>query len=162
MKKSSVFRSPVSLPKVSVMIPARNEEENIARCLRSLLGQDYPDYKILVLDDQSTDRTGKIISGFAKENFRIRVFRGKELPEGWKGKKHVCQQLAEQAEGEYYLFTDADTVHSRKSISWAAGKAQETGPILFPYFRIRHDERGRRSASRIPAIAIWESHGPCL
>ncbi len=82
--------------KVSVLIPARNEERNIGRCLQSLLDQTYQDYEILVLDDQSTDRTWPIISRFAQDHRdRIQAVRGKPLPEArWNGKAHAMHQLA--------------------------------------------------------------------
>jgi chlorobactene glucosyltransferase len=106
---------------VSVLVPARDEAKNIARCLDSLLEQTYLNYEILILDDQSTDDTWKIVSGYAERNpGRVRVLRGEVLPgTGWSGKPHAMQQLAEQARGEYFLFTDADTLHGPESIAWA-------------------------------------------
>jgi chlorobactene glucosyltransferase len=107
--------------KVSVLIPARNEEANIARCLESLVNQSYDNYEIIVLDDQSTDKTWEIISEFTgRYPGLVRAVRGKPLPErGWKGKPHAMQQLSEQASGDYYLCTDADTVHAPNSVAWA-------------------------------------------
>jgi len=107
--------------KVSVMIPARNEEKNIARCLDSLLHQTYTDYEILVLDDQSTDQTWPVIPRYAQDHpDRVRAVRGKPLPRTlWNGKAYAMHQLARLARGEYLLFTDADTVHSSESIAWA-------------------------------------------
>jgi chlorobactene glucosyltransferase len=106
---------------VSVLVPARDEEKNIARCLDSLLEQTYANYEIVVLDDRSTDATWKIISGYAERNpGRVRALEGKELPgSGWSGKPHAMQQLAGSARGEYLLFTDADTLHGPQSIAWA-------------------------------------------
>ncbi len=106
---------------VSVLIPARNEERNIGRCLDSLLAQTHANYEIIVLDDQSTDGTWSIIERCAREHpGRVTAIRGKPLPEnGWHGKPHALHQLAELAKGEYLLFTDADTVHAPESISWA-------------------------------------------
>jgi chlorobactene glucosyltransferase len=112
-----------TFPMVSVLIPARNEEHNIRNCLNSLLAQHYPNYEILVIDDNSSDRTGEIIEEYAVQHRNIRAYRGSELPEGWNGKPFACQQLAEHARGEYLLFTDADTVHSPQSISWAVNNA---------------------------------------
>ncbi len=107
--------------KVSVLIPARNEESNIGRCLDSLLQQSYPDYEIVVLDDLSKDRTWQIITGYAERYpGRIRALKGSALPkQGWCGKTHAMQTLSRYAQGEYLLFTDADTVHSPQSIAWA-------------------------------------------
>jgi chlorobactene glucosyltransferase len=106
---------------VSVLIPARNEEKNIGRCLDSLLAQTHANYEIIVLDDQSTDGTWSIIEHFSREHpGRVTAIRGRPLPEnGWHGKPHALHQLAERARGEYLLFTDADTVHASESISWA-------------------------------------------
>jgi chlorobactene glucosyltransferase len=107
--------------RVSVLIPCRNEAENIGRCLDSLLRQSYGDYEILVLDDRSTDGTWERICGYA-ERFpeRVTALRGRPLPNsGWYGKPHAMQQLAEQARGDYLLFTDADTEHGPDSIAGA-------------------------------------------
>jgi chlorobactene glucosyltransferase len=107
--------------RVSVLIPCRNEAENIGRCLESLLRQSYEDYEILVLDDGSTDGTWEIMRHYAERHpGRVTALRGKPLPaRGWYGKPHAMQQLAEQARGEYLLFTDADTEHGPDSIAWA-------------------------------------------
>ena len=106
---------------VSVLIPARDEEKNIANCLESLLGQTYANYEVVVLDDQSTDRTWEIVSAYAaRSQGRVRALKGEPLPaSGWSGKPHALQQLAAHARGDYLLFTDADTVHGRESIAWA-------------------------------------------
>ena len=104
---------------VSVLIPARNEEDKIARCIRSLARQTYSNYEIIVLDDQSTDGTGRILMALEDEFDCLRVIRGKPLPDGWYGKNHALHQLAANAEGEILLFTDADTIHSEESISFA-------------------------------------------
>lgn len=106
-------------PLVSVLIPARNEEEHIGRCLRSLRGQLYENYEILVLDDNSEDSSWDIIESCCRRDQHIRGLKGKELPSGWNGKNYALQQLIEQAQGEYLLLTDADTIHTRQSISFA-------------------------------------------
>jgi chlorobactene glucosyltransferase len=109
---------------VSVLIPARNEEENIERCVNSLRNQIYRDYEILVLNDNSTDRTGEILDRIAVEDSRVRVFKGSPLPEDWYGKPFALHQLSKEAKGEILIFTDADTVHSPASISWAVSNLQ--------------------------------------
>ncbi|HVP19845.1 MAG TPA: glycosyltransferase family 2 protein [Spirochaetia bacterium] len=115
--------------KVSVLVPARNEEKNIAQCLDSLLEQTYANYEILVLDDQSSDGTWTIIEDYGKRHAdRVRAVRGEPLPgSGWSGKTHAMQQLARQARGDYLMFTDADTVHGRQSISWAVTNIEAHG-----------------------------------
>lgn len=101
---------PADPPLVSVLIPARNEEENIQRCLTSVLAQDYPNFEVLVLDDNSKDRTAEIVGGVAKSDGRVQLIRGKPLPDGWAGKCFACHQLSQNARGSWLLFVDADTV----------------------------------------------------
>ncbi|MDR0443189.1 MAG: glycosyltransferase family 2 protein [Treponema sp.] len=109
---------------VSVLIPVRNEEKHIERCLNSLRNQLYKNYEILVLNDNSTDNTGNILSRISAEDQRIKVFNGKPLPDDWYGKPFALHQLSAQAKGSILLFTDADTVHSPASISWAVTNLQ--------------------------------------
>ena len=99
-------------PLVSVLVPARNEEANIGKCLESLSRQDYPNYEVIVLDDNSSDSTAAIVSGFAAKDGRIRLIKGEPLPRSWAGKPFACHQLASQAKGSWLLFTDADTIHA--------------------------------------------------
>lgn len=93
---------------VSILVPARNEESNILTLLISILKQDYRDYEVIVLDDDSSDRTYEICAGFASEYPDFRVIKGKELPAGWLGKNYACYQLAKEAKGNLFLFLDAD------------------------------------------------------
>ena len=100
-------------PHVSVIIPARNEERNIRACLSSIVASDYPSFEVIVVDDQSEDRTAKIVRDSETGNAReVRLIQGESLPEGWLGKPWVCSQGAAQASGDLLLFVDADTVHS--------------------------------------------------
>jgi chlorobactene glucosyltransferase len=108
---SYLILSPINWPKVSVLVPARNEEENIEACIRSLLEQQYPNFKVWVLDDHSTDRTWHILQQLATEDSRLTILKGDPLPADWLGKHWACQQLAQTARGELLLFTDADTRH---------------------------------------------------
>jgi len=102
-----------AFPRVSVLVPARNEARNIEACVRSLLSQDYPDFEIIVLDDHSTDGTRLALARLEAEGgvFRLRVLEGRPLPEGWLGKHWACHQLYQAATGDLLLFTDADTRH---------------------------------------------------
>ncbi|MHB8086480.1 MAG: glycosyltransferase family 2 protein, partial [Dehalococcoidia bacterium] len=101
---------PVVPPLVSVLIPARNEENNIANCLASILKQDYPNFEVLVLDDNSTDRTYEIANKIAETDPRVRLYAGKPLPADWAGKPYACYQIAQHAKGDWFLFVDADTI----------------------------------------------------
>ncbi|MBI5647890.1 MAG: glycosyltransferase [Ignavibacteriae bacterium] len=98
-------------PRLSVCIPARNEAARIGACIRSLVAQEYPSFEILVLDDESTDGTADVVRDAAGGHTSVKVLPGKPLPEGWTGKNWACAQLAEQAQGELLLFTDADTTY---------------------------------------------------
>ena len=100
------------LPFVSILVPARNEALNIASCVDSLLAQDYPDFEVIVLNDNSTDDTSRILAGLVQTDPRLRVLKGALLPDGWLGKHWACHQLDRAAKGELILFTDADTRHT--------------------------------------------------
>lgn len=107
---------PDDLPMVSILVPARNEEQNIGRCIRSLLSQDYPTFEVIVLDDQSTDGTQAILSQIAKSQPQLKVLTGSSPPEDQSGKNWACSQLAHHARGDLFFFTDADTVHQPQSL----------------------------------------------
>jgi len=98
-------------PMVSILIPARNEAQNIEGCLKSLLGQDYAHYEVIVLDDESQDATPEILKKLTEENSNLKVVSGLPLPPGWMGKNWACFQLSQAAQGELMLFVDADTRH---------------------------------------------------
>jgi len=107
------------LPFVSILVPARNEEENIKNCVTSLLEQEYPNFEVVVLNDSSEDRTGDILKSIQQSYPGLKVITGKQLVEGWTGKTYACKQLAEEAKGEWLLFTDADTTHKKSSLKEA-------------------------------------------
>lgn len=111
-----------NLPFVSILVPARDEEDCIEACVCSLLAQSYERLEVLVLDDQSNDATAYIVQSIidtlpAQQQGRLRLLRGKPLPEGWIGKNYACHQLAQQAQGNYLLFTDADTIHKPETVT---------------------------------------------
>lgn len=119
--------------RLSVLIPARNEADNIAACLASVLAcrTEGLEVEILVLDDASTDGTGAIAAAAGGD--RVRVLKGLELPEGWLGKSHACAQLAAAANGDWLLFLDADVrlessaLQAARAAAEAAGSGMVTG-----------------------------------
>ncbi len=121
--------SPATGPMVSVLVPARDEELNIAGCVASLLAQDYRNFEVVVLDDNSTDGTWselqRLLTGPGGE--RLRMVKGTPLPEGWHGKAWACQQLADQSTGDLLLFTDADTRHRPESLRRAVAAMGSCG-----------------------------------
>jgi chlorobactene glucosyltransferase len=114
-------------PLVSILIPARNEERCIERCLRSLATQRYTNTEILVLDDQSDDRTSEIVVTIAREYPSVRLLQGSPLPLGWVGKPWACQQLGREACGDLLLFVDADTWFAPEAIGRMVTAMSETG-----------------------------------
>ncbi len=113
------------MPLISVLVPARDEEANIEACVRSLLAQNYPRFEILVLDDHSADDTYPILCRLRDQDQRLRVLIGASLPPDWYGKPFACWQLANAAQGEFLLLTDADCVFAPDALLLALGANQE-------------------------------------
>src|ERR1700693_4382257 len=103
---------PAVWPKVSIIVPARDEAEKIEAAMRSKLAIDYPDFELLAVDDRSQDQTGAILDRLAAEDPRLCVIHLTSLPEDWLGKSHAMQVAASHAQGEFVLFTDADVFFS--------------------------------------------------
>lgn len=99
---------PDTLPRVSVIIPARNEEKNIRAALRSVLTQDYGNLEFILINDRSTDATASILEEMSKAEPRLQVHTIAQLPPGWLGKNHALHYGAARASGDILLFTDAD------------------------------------------------------
>ncbi len=106
-------------PKISVLIPARNEESRIRPTLDCILNQNYKNYEVLVLNDNSTDNTENILKEYSARYDNLKYFNGEKLKEGWKGKPFALQQLIEKSSGEYILCMDADQQTSKDFLEWA-------------------------------------------
>jgi hypothetical protein len=107
------------LPPVSIIIPARNEAMTIRPALRSVLALDYAHLEIIVVNDRSTDNTGTMLADMQQQYPLLRVYHLIDLPKGWLGKSHALQYGAERAHGEYLLFTDADVIMEKTTLSRA-------------------------------------------
>ena len=122
-------------PFVSIIVPARNEERNIRRCVESLLEQDYDNYEVIVVDDGSSDCTPRILDELIASHFRgdrLYVLRLRdELPQGWAGKPHAIHKGTQEAHGEWLLFTDADTWHAPNALQCALTSAMDEKIDLF-------------------------------
>ena len=118
--------------RVSAIVPARNEETVIAACVESLAVQEEI-AEILVIDDQSSDRTAEIVRSLAAKYPMVRLLESLELPAGWVGKNHAVWIGAREARGEWLLFTDADAVHSGDSAAKALMIAAENGAALVSF-----------------------------
>jgi glycosyltransferase involved in cell wall biosynthesis len=119
---------PREVPKVSVIVPARNEEGCIGRCLQSLCKQGGS-YEVILVDDHSTDSTVER----ARKYMNVNVVPADPLPEGWSGKCNACSTGARHARGQWLLFTDADTVHAPESIAKGVAEAESNGAALLSY-----------------------------
>ena len=134
---------PRALPRVSIIVPARNEAEHIEAALGSLLQLDYPDYEVTAVDDRSDDATGEMIDLLNSQwreqgevsHHRLKALHVRELPPGWLGKIHAMWKAAQQATGEWLLFTDADVVFRPDALKRAMAYAERERAdhvVLFP------------------------------
>ena len=118
-------------PLVSVIVPARNEAHNIARCVTSILSTTYPNLELIVVDDSSTDGTAQIAREAAQRDPRARFITSPPLPEGWFGKQWACATGAKVAHGSVLQFTDADTVHGADLVTRSMNAMRRTRAQLF-------------------------------
>lgn len=143
ISKPEYASSPVKLPRVSIVVPARNEAEHIEAALLSLLQLEYPDYEVLVVDDRSEDETGAIIDRLDAEwrergeasHHRLKVLHVDALPQGWLGKVHAMWKAAREATGDWLLFTDADVIFRADALHRAltyAERERADHVVLFP------------------------------
>lgn len=143
-----------ALPRVSIIVPARNEETMIGPAVLSLLALNYPDYEVVVVDDRSGDATGAILDELKAEfppqpaknrragdpvGERLTVVHVRELPPRWLGKTHAMYEAAKIATGEWLLFSDADVVHApdalRRAVAYAE-REQAAYLVLFPTMKM--------------------------
>ena len=132
-------RNPVASsgnPRVSIIVPARNEENDIEQSLARLLALDYDNYEVIAVNDRSTDRTGEIMEGVAASGQgRLRVIHQRNLPAGWLGKTHAMWTATNEAKGDWLLFTDADVSFKPDSLRRALAYAEAERAdhvVLFP------------------------------
>lgn len=114
--KPMAYNAAEEAPRVSVLIPVKNEENNIRDCLECFLNQNYPHYEIIVANDSSTDKTGEILNDYQG---RVQILSIPKTPEGWTGKNFALHTAAKTATGDWLLFTDADTRHNPQAIASA-------------------------------------------
>jgi glycosyltransferase involved in cell wall biosynthesis len=135
----------VSLPRVSVVIPARNEQADIEATLRGVLAQKGVELEVIVINDHSTDATGEIINRIAAEDPRVRPLHDPPLKDGWLGKANAMRYGSQFANGEYILFTDADISHKPGSFVASVREMEEHQLSLLSLLPMFHWE------------SIWEN-----
>ena len=106
----------LSQPLISIIIPARNENLNIKRCLESIKNQSYSNYEVIVIDDNSTDDTYKIAEQFCQQDDRFTIIKINHDNPGWVGKNYACHEGYKNSNGSILLFIDADTEHHPDSV----------------------------------------------
>src|SRR5579863_4194160 len=131
-------RRPAGNPRVSIIVPARNEEAHIAPALTTLLKLDYDNYEVIAVNDRSTDRTGEVMNQIAvtpEAKGRLKVIHITELSSGWLGKAHAMWTAANQANGDWLLFTDADVLFRpdvlKRALTYAEAESADH-VVLFP------------------------------
>ncbi len=140
-------------PLVSIMIPARNEAAVIEPTVRALLRQNYPNFEVIVLDDNSTDATSE--KAQAAGGGRVKVLHGQPLPDGWLGKNWACQQMAAVAQGDILVFTDADVRWEPTALSAIIAEMQDTEADLLTVWPTQITQTwGERLVVPLMAFAI--------
>jgi len=134
--------TPQGEPRVSIIVPARNEEEHIRETLTRLLALEYSNYEIVAVNDRSTDRTGVLMEevAAAQAHGRLKVIQIKDLPNGWLGKTHAMWMASQQTTGAWLLFTDADVLFKPDTLRRAIGYGESSRTdhlILFPRMIMR-------------------------
>ena len=122
--------APASGPRVSVIIPARNEAANIEKTVRAFVAQTYESLEIIVVDDRSTDDTGAILGRIATSEPRLRVLHGTDTPAGWLGKPWALEQGSRAATGEILFFVDADIVYEPPAVAAAVDELKRSGASM--------------------------------
>lgn len=122
---------PVHAPRVSIVIPARNEAHNIGDCARSVLASDYPALEVIIVDDQSTDDTASIARGIAEHDRRVQLLSTPPLPDEWFGKQWACSTGAAHATGDILIFVDADTRLAPDLVTRSVNGMLRTGADLY-------------------------------
>jgi len=120
--------------RVAVLIPARNEEQNIAACVESILASEHAALEVLVLDDASTDRTAEIVRAIGLREPRVHLITGQPLPAGWNGKQNACWLLAQATDASLLLFLDADVRLTPDAIARCAAQLRASKIALFSGF----------------------------
>ena len=163
---------PSQKPKLSILIPARNEAAIIGKTIAALLKQSYPNFELLLLDDQSEDGTGEIALNAANGDPRFRLLSGTPLPPGWLGKNWACHQLSQAATGEILLFTDADVMWHQSALDAILTQAESEEADLLAIWPTQHTETwaerlvvpliGFAILNYLPILPVHHTHWPAF
>lgn len=140
LRNLCVFRPPCRAtgsgirPRISVLIPARDEAATISQCMNAALRSEGVEVEVVVLDDHSSDATADVVLAVHGRDTRVRLVQGKPLPAGWNGKQHACWQLAATAQHPLLVFLDADVRLAPDALERLAAEMQRTGVDLLSPF----------------------------
>lgn len=153
--------APRDSPLLSVVIPVRNEERDVASTVRGHLGQDYRNLEVIAVEDRSTDETPAILERLAREDARVRVVPGREPPPGWLGKPHALAEGAAAARGDLLLFADADVRYGPQGISRAVSLLETEG-LDFLFLVPRIEAEGFWENVLMPNLVVTFFTGPAF
>lgn len=145
------FRPAATGPRVSLLVPARDEEEHLRRLLPALRSSRYPDLEIIVLDDRSEDGTPAVVRDHAARDRRISLLAGDDPPAGWTGKNWACHQLSKRAAGEILVFCDADVLPGPDAVGRTVAAMERTGSDVLTAFP-RHRRGGWFEDAVVPVV----------
>jgi len=161
MLTAGASRGATTPPRVTVILPAKDEAENLAGCAARILAQRGVDLELVIVDDRSTDRTPEIADRLSAEDARCRTIHNRQLPAEWMGKSHACHRGAADARGEWLLFTDADVRLEPDAVAAAIARARAERLDLLSLWP-RDDSRGFWERLLVPLcgamIVIWYGH----
>ncbi|WZP00704.1 glycosyltransferase [Isosphaeraceae bacterium EP7] len=159
LKRDSPRYDQPAFPRVTAIIPAKDEQDALAGCLASVAAQDYPDLEILVVDDRSTDGTPAVAAAFAAAEPRARVVTIVDLPPGWTGKTHALHAATKQATGTWLWYVDADTRHEPMSLSVCLEDARRHGASLMSLIpRMRCETFWEKVVQPLAGIVLMQSY----
>jgi glycosyltransferase involved in cell wall biosynthesis len=148
-------------PRVTAIIPAKDEEATLAECLASVCAQSYPELEILVVDDRSTDGTAAIARRFAETDPRVRLIAIRDLPPGWTGKNHALHVASAEATGEWFWFLDADTRHHPDSLAIVMEYARSEGAAMASLVpEMRCESFWEKAVQPLQGIVLMRSFPP--
>ena len=146
-------------PSLAVVIACHNEEGGIEACVRKLLAQDYPDLRVVIANDRSTDRTGQILARLAAEDDRIRIVGVTELPDGWIGKTHALVRAVAHCDADYLFFTDSDVQLSPHTLVTVMDKiCRENLDFLslWPHVELRSVSERLLTPAAMAVLSLWD------
>lgn len=154
----SVWPPQLPAPSLAVVIACHNESDSIADCVRGLLRQAYPNFRVVIANDRSTDGTGDVVQRLTAEDARIKLIEIRELPRGWTGKTHALAQAVRGCDADYLLFIDSDVTLSPETLNTVMHKASTEGIdflSLWPHLDLRSLSEKLLTPPAVVLLSLW-------